>query len=134
MELFFIATGVYHKLKTFETYMQSIPWVLPFKDKEGKDHKQAVYGMLEPIQLYRYIFPKEELDSVLKTLDLPSDSYNEFNTQSKILRKILKLKPIPKPDDKAIKRLLNKEHVAIKAIGIKEDKMVNHDGMVHEGL
>lgn len=135
MELYFVATGVYHKLKQFETYMQAIPFKVPYKDKDGKEHFDYYYGMLEPIQLYRYVFPKEELSSVIKTLNLDGGSYSILNTQAAILRKMLKLKPIPKSDDKALPKLLHKDWVAIIGIGIKEDReLKEEDGKTHEAL
>ena len=135
MELYFMATGVKHELDYFENQMQFMQFLLPFKDKDGKEFKQPLYGGLEPIQLYRFIFPKEHLNEVLKTLDLPSEAYGEFDKQAFALRKILRAKPIPKVPKDTRARLFHRGNIAIKGIGIKEDREQTFDnGCTHEAI
>lgn len=132
MELYFAATGVKHELDFFETQMQCMPMHLKFTDKEGKPWVQPIYGMLSPIKLYRYIFPKEYLGDVLKTLNFGYDK--GFNPQKFALRKILNAKKIPKVEDGKA-RLFHQGNVGLMAIGIKEDDVRTfHTGETHEAI
>jgi len=121
MELYFLATGVKHELDLFETQMQVQPFLLPFKDKDGKEWKQPIYGNLAPINLYRFIFPQEYLDEVVKMLNLETERYPMFNKQQFALRKILNAKKIPKPKPETKLRLFRKGNIGLIGIGIKED-------------
>ena len=135
MELYFLATGVKHHLDNWETYMQSMMFNQPYKDKNGNPQIQATYGMLEPIKLYRFIFPKEYRDRVLKTFNLPNGKYPGFNGRAEVLRRIMKAQKIPTPDEKALPMPFCKLPIAIQGIGIKEDKeFVNQFGNTQEGL
>jgi hypothetical protein len=135
MELYFLASGVKHDLDYFEKEMQFKPFTLPYTDKDGNKKSQFIYGMLSEMKLYRYIFPKENLDNVLKMLDLPNNSYSMFNAQAFALRKILNAKKIPKPNPDAKTIMTGFKNVAIKGIGIKEDKMRTFDnGCTHEAI
>ena len=135
MELYFLATGVYDKLALWETTMQGKKFNLPYKDKKGNKKIQEFYGMLEPIRLYRYIFPKEYRDSVLNMLSLPSAKvYPGFNSRAEVLRRIMKAKKIPTPDINA-KRIPHIQlPIAIQGIGIKEDRTAIVNGNTHEAL
>jgi len=137
MELYFAASGVKHELDVFETQMQCIPFGLPFKTKEGDEMIQPIYGMLSPIKLYRYVFPKEYLDEVIKTLGLETAHkyYSSYNLQATALRKILRAKKLPKPKEEAKPRLINKFNVGIIGIGYKEDKEItDKQGNTLEGI
>lgn len=137
MELYFIATAAKHRLDLFETQMQTMPFLWDFKTAEGKKMKQPIYGILQPIQLYRYVFPKEYLNNVLATLGLgvQKDGYKQFDKQAFALRKILKADPIPIIDPKTPARFFNKDNVALKGIGIKEDSMTTDElGRSYEGI
>jgi hypothetical protein len=135
MELYFAASGVAHELDYFEKNMQFLPFELPYTDAKGTKKKQLSYGMLSPIKLYRYVFPKEALDIVLKTLDLPNKSYPKFNLQARALRLALNAKKIPKPKDDAVAYNVGFKNVAIKGIGIKEDPIQTFaNGCTHEAI
>lgn len=135
MELYFLASAVKHKLDFFETQMQTLRFPLKFKDEKGKEKIQILYGMLQPMKLYRYIFPKESLNCVLNTLNLGENRYPMFDKQGFVLRKALNAKKIPKPDLKVPPILINTENVAIKGIGIKEDvEMTFPNGLTHEAI
>jgi len=83
MELYFAATGVKHELDLFETLMQGQVCALPFTDKDGNKMVQPLNAILSPINLYRFIFPKEYLDEFVKMLDLGEERYPMFNLQQK---------------------------------------------------
>ena len=139
MELYFLATGAAHKMLLFEQRLNTIPMLLPFTTKEGKQMAQPIFPMLEEIKLFRYVFPKEHLDEVLNTLEFPvekqKDNYTAFNLQVWSLKKILNAKTIPQPNPKAKPYLINKENIALKPIGIKEDVTATFpDGNTHEAI
>jgi hypothetical protein len=134
MELYFLASGVKHDLDLFEAYMQTMPFNLPITE-DGLVKVQPIFGMLSPINLYRFIFPKEELDTVINTLGLvePEKAYPMFNMQAAALRKIMGAKKLPKPKGKK-RRLYPDINVGLKAIGYKEDKEISYCGVTHEGI
>jgi hypothetical protein len=137
MEAYFLASGVKHELDLFESVMQSQVFDLPFK-KDGKAYKQPYYGILAPIKLYKFVFPKEYLDEVTKMLNLDGKQYSQFDKQGFILRKALRAKKIPKPKEDTPKRYFPQLNIAIKGIGYKEDKPYSYeiDGskIEHEGI
>lgn len=131
-----MATGAIHNIDVFEARMSTLPLMLPF-EKDGKKYKQPMFGMLEPVKLYRYVFPKEHLDEILKTLDFPENvNYKRFDKQKLFLRKALGLKKTPIPKEDAQPFLIHKMGVALKDIGIKEDvdNMTFPDGTIHEAI
>lgn len=137
MEAYFLASGVKHELDLFESIMQSQPFDLPFK-KDGKEMKQPYYGILAPIKLYKFVFPKEYRDQVVKMLKLNGKQYSQFDKQAFALRKIMKAKKFPKIAPKTPTRYFPKMNLAIKGIGYKEDKPIEYerDGskIQHEGI
>jgi hypothetical protein len=137
MEAYFLASGVKHELDLFESVMQSQVFDLPFK-KDGKDYKQPYYGILAPIKLYKFVFPKEYLDQVTKMLSLDGNGYPQFNLQATAMRKIMRAKKFPKAKKDTPKRYFPQLNLAIKGIGYKEDKDFSYeiDGskVEHEGI
>ncbi|KKL81595.1 hypothetical protein LCGC14_1993170 [marine sediment metagenome] len=137
MELFFIGTGEQRHLRLFEERLNTIPMMLPFTTKEGKKMEQPLYGMLQEIKLYRYIFPRAYKNDILKTLNFPNtlnSHYDRFNPQTLAMRKILGLKKITKPKGGEA-FFINADCVGMKAIGIKEDKDVTFpNGNTNEGI
>jgi hypothetical protein len=137
MEAYFLASGVKHELDLFESVMQSQVFDLPFK-KDGKDYKQPYYGILAPIKLYKFVFPKEYLDQVTKMLNLDGNQYSQFDVQAMAMRKIMRAKKFPKPKKDTAKRYFPQLNLAVKGIGYKEDKPMSYeiDGskVEHEGI
>jgi len=122
--------------------------VLPMKvkDKEGKDKIIGCPCYLRPFRMYDLIFPRDQLDIVLNTIkpvneiDLVDGKGNSkaFKTQIAMLRKLMKLKKIPKRDETkgqvAIPEDLFK-NIRVVGFGIKEDiDFVNETGVTQEGL
>ena len=139
MELYFLATGEYQQLKFFETQMQTIRYEHKGVDKNGKPIKEAKYGMLQPINLYRFICSKEHMPIVIKSLGLPKakedDNYNMFNSRAWALKKMMRAKSIPKPDASVPIIPMNLQNLAIKGIGIKEDaELTDEHGQTYEGI
>jgi hypothetical protein len=92
MKLFFAMRGVKHDTDRFITELQGK--YFPYKCDAGEYQLQL---NVQPIQLYCLGFPKEQLQTVLRTLN-PSVWHNSLNFLSKILRKFLHLKKIPEID------------------------------------
>jgi len=141
MELYFAATGVKHELEYFEKQMQFQHFLLPFKDKDGKEWKQPIYGILAPMNLYRFVFPKEYLNEVIKMLEFDDEgvaqNYKKYDKRALIMRKILKAKPLPKEIPKNTKmRLFKRGNVGLIPIGFREDEPNYKDpnGTTHEGI
>lgn len=91
-----------------------------------------------PLGIYEYVFPKENLETVLNTLETEIIPYKIKGIYLSMLRKMMKLKKIPKYK-KEEKYLWLKQHVSIIPIGIREDKDmvdITHEckGWTHEAL
>jgi hypothetical protein len=134
MEAYFLASGIKHQLDLFESIMQSQVFTLPFQ-KDGKDYEKPIYGVLAPIRLYKFVFPKQHLDEVVKMWDLDGNVYPQFNMQTLALRKLMKAKKFEKPKcDTAIRFKPQNLNLAVKGIGYKEDKDIEYNGYKHEGI
>lgn len=98
---------------------------------------------LLPFGVYEYVFAKESLDMVLRTLDAAKDS-GSYGVRFKgvvlsTLRKLLKLKPVPKYEKEGDIYLWGKAHVSLVVLGIREDgeivgSFVDDKGWKHEAL
>lgn len=94
-----------------------------------------------PFGLYEYVFPKEDLDLVLRTL-VPSankDRYSLGEIRNKVLRKIVKAEPLPDYALQGNKFLWVKENVEVIPIGIRKDSEIvgnalYDDGYTHEAI
>ncbi len=127
-----------------------------FRDMEAQKHlmpmtkgkkKRGVWipGAIRelPFGVKEYVFAKESLDMVLRTLDAAKDS-GSYGIRFKgvvlaTLRKLIKLKPIPKYDKEGDIYLWGKAHVSIVVLGIREDTdiigiYIDDKGWKHEAL
>ncbi|KKL13437.1 hypothetical protein LCGC14_2525780 [marine sediment metagenome] len=113
---------------------------------KGKKHRGAwIPGQIRdlPFGVKEYVFAKESLDMVLRTFNA-SISKGEYGVGFKrlvypSLRKLLKLKPIPKYEEKGDVYLWGKVFVSIIVLGIREDgeimgEYIDDKGWTHEGL
>ena len=95
-----------------------------------------------PFGLKEYVFPKESLDRVLRTFNAAIKGTYGISFKGMIyptLRKLLKLKKIPKYEKKGDLYLWNKIFVSIVVLGIREDGDIVGDypddkGWTHEAL
>ncbi len=113
---------------------------------KGKKKRAAwIPGQIRdlPFGVKEYVFCKESLDMVLRTLDAAKDSGSYGISFKKLvlptLRKLLKLKPIPEYEKKGDVFLWGKTFVSIVVIGIREDGeivglYVDDKGWTHERL
>ena len=94
-----------------------------------------------PLGVKEYVFPKESLDMVLRTLKVCGNDYGiRFKAlMYTMLRKTLKLKKIPKYKEKGDVYLWGKIFVSIIVLGIREDgeivgEYIDDKGWTHEAL
>ena len=120
MEFYFFATAPYHWLKLFEAQMQSQIMTLNYKEPNGTPKTQQFYGMLEPVNLYRYVFPKEAEQLVVNTLLDNSSHLVPKSLQWAIQKGIGLRKPVEPFGN--FKMPLKTEGIRILPIGIKEDE------------
>ena len=94
-------------------------------------HKTAGTGVLNvmanPVQLVEIIFPREHLDCIVNTLGGEKalggqESVGYIKKYIRWFRKFAKLKPIENIDAKILQLPINKEHIEIIGLGIKDDK------------
>lgn len=102
MHLTFLSYGTVEELEQFEKWWSTRTVMLPF-EKDGVKGKQAHQVSLRKLQPYDLIFPKEYLPHVLNTMPNLQTSWDTWNVKGTIfnrliqgLRKLIKLKPIPK--------------------------------------
>lgn len=127
-EVYFAATGPLHWLKQFEQYMEAQPFFMPYTAPTGQPQSTTISGLMEPIQLYRYIYPDNPATRsfVLKTLmrgKIGSPGQIGLSLPIFALRKALGLKEIPdvgNVNDGPIMPVPT-EHLQIAMIGFKED-------------
>ena len=112
---------------------------------KGKKKKGAwIPGQIRelPFGVKEYVCCKESLDMVLRTFN--ASKSGEYGVDFKrlvypTLRKLLKLKPIPKYEEKGEIYLWNKSFVSIIVLGIREDgeivgEYIDDKGWTHERL
>ena len=153
MHLILMTRGIIGKMEEWTALLraQRFPWKI--KDlKTNKEELKMLQGALRPIQLWEYVFPKESLNDVLGAMDIKGEKLRpEVNAPAWMLRKFMKLEPIPKEDKRTVTGYrpfgeLNKEKmpvipicdlrtkgVAVYPIGIKQDKTMNHHFKLEDG-
>ena len=112
---------------------------------QGKKHKGVwIPGQIRelPLGIKEYVFPKESLDMVLRTLGDGGPGVYGIRFKGlayPFLRKVLKLKPIPKYEKKGETYLWGKAFVSIIVLGIREDRElvgehIDDNGWTHEAI
>ena len=150
MHLFAAIRGNINAVNQFITELQGK--YLPFKWRDSPDkpfQDMSVQLNIQPIQLYSFVFPESSKDLVLSTI-LGQSVPNKISGSTIIkedkgagkpnnprykkfvwmLRKLLKLEPIPKYDETKIMPI-TKNSMEIVGIGIKKDGL---DKNGNEGL
>lgn len=134
MHLYVIGRGHNDSLKRWENDLSA--QFFPVYDKNGKikKNKQGQTLMrrlsVRPVQLYEIAFAEEELQNVLSCVcpeEYVEDRYSFIKRGLQALRKILKLKPVPKPTK--INSLMQPNQidkaVSIIPVGLKADARDN---------
>ena len=140
MELTFITRGKSDEVYEFAKWLSTRHLPLKLHKADGTEEVQLMECQLRPLQLWQFVFPKENLDIVLNTLNLPRDdkqSFQGYNINPKLfaLRKLLGAKPIPQPVDKLSKMFMPYDrfkHVGIIGVGLREDGDIAE--MTHERI
>jgi len=138
MEYYFFLTGNIDLQNFFLENLKSQSFNLAVRDALGSPQNQGLYGIVEPIQLFRYIFPEESLPIVAKTLnaDAPNPLYDQLKLPLWTIRKALGLKPVPKSGLPNVQLPVRKEHLQIISVGVKEDpkRVMARSGAFQEAL
>ena len=143
MHVDFIPYGERSCVERLMRDMESQKHLMPMT--KGKKHKGVwLPGQIRelPLGIKEYVFPKKSLDIVLRTLS--AGGYGEHGIRFKrlaysFLRKLLKLKPVPKYEKKGETYLWGKAFVSMIVLGIREDralvgKEIDDKGWTHEAL
>lgn len=131
--------GVERMLRDMEAQKHLMPMT------KGKKKKGAwIPGQIRdlPFGVKEYVFPKESLDMVLRTFNAADSGVYGINFKKlvyPVLRKLLKLKPIPEYEKKGEIYLWVKVFVSVVVLGIREDGeivgvYVDDKGWTHEAL
>jgi len=134
MELYFLTRGKSQVVDEWANWMSHNFLPFPIKNPaSGETVTGLMESQLRPIQLWSFVFPREQLDVVLNTFNLDGGDQNQFvngyNINPKLwaLRKMLGCDPIPKKSDR--KDIINQiplpkerlQHMNILGIGLRED-------------
>ena len=126
MHLYFLIRGIKQQVDLFEMFMQTQMFRWDRVDLTTKEIITCnVQGSLRITPFgYEYVFPKEHLNEVLTMLDI-RNAWSLGKAQTFFIRKMLGngFKKIPKYEDVATNRYIEKRGIAIYPIGIKEDVM-----------
>ena len=147
MHLVLLTRGIQRQVTEWANLMQAQRF--PWKRKNlntGKEEALIVQGALRPIQFWEYIFPEECLTDVLGGMEIKGPiTRPEIKSMSWFLRKMLKLKPIPKQENITVTgyrpfgdldgqpmpttpvHIMTAEGVAVYPIGIKDDPKKDYD-------
>ncbi len=142
MHIDFIAEGWQKELDEFERWMETRVFPMEIEHKDGKKEIIQVPGALRPRRAYTYVFPRENLDLVLNTLGFNDSVHKVDKKGTKILghtisviRKFLRLKPLPKPDKSKGTFPMVTKNVRLVGIGMRDDiDFVNEHGIKQEAL
>ena len=141
MHFFFLTRGSKTHVDEVVKFLETRTVGLPFIDKDGKKGVQPLAGMLQPIQLWSYVFPEEYLDTVLNSLNCDNEKRKRWVNNKKMkaltagLRLMMGAEPLPKV--KGNKKFLMPENalqfVSVIPIGIKKDGYGTFEnGSTHE--
>ena len=145
MHLRFITTGWDKDLDYMEKWIGQMILPMKVKNKKGKEETIGMPCYLRPFRMYDLIFPRDQLDVILNTLKPVTEislfdgkGTKVFKNKLTWLRKLMKLKKIPKPDESKGEVALPEDlfkNIRLVGLGLKEDvDFVNPSGVTQEGL
>lgn len=134
MHLVFATRGIKQDVDRMIKNLESLylPWMI--NNEKGEKEQAYVQAMLQPVQLWSLVFPKEHLDSMLRTLK-PSGTLGQKGAPLQLpnrtlslaaLRKFAGLKPIPKWEPQGSNFPIWNANTQVLGIGIKEDYTNEH--------
>lgn len=129
MHLIFGTRGIKKDVDNVVKFLETHPFPMSYKDAKGKKGMVPIQGMLQPIQLWSYVFPEDAKDAVLRSLLKRQWIYPE---DAKVracitgVRKIMGAEKIPDFDLEGTKMFLPPEsmkNISIVPIGVKYDTL-----------
>lgn len=131
MEFYFAMSGPLHWQKLAENQLEAASFSIPYTSATGQLLQQNMNGLLEPIQLYRFICPEAAAPLVARTLkwNVQSTAKDRVNGLGILaLRKMLGLKEYKPADAGALDPRgpvlpVSLDHIQIVPIGYKEDAL-----------
>ena len=115
--------GIKHEVDRAITELQGkkLPWKF-----QGQD--SLIDLAVRPIQLYEFVFPKEHLQTVMRSLFIsltnPEGKINwnpKHTKYLKIMQKAMGAKPFPELEKNGVTIPFNRNNIEFFGIGIKED-------------
>lgn len=139
MHVAFIPYGTRPEVELLLRDMEAQNFLL-FLKKNKKVKAINIHGAIRqmPLGIYEYVFPREYKDIVLFTLKAKENRYDLNKIFLKIINKLVKLKPVPKYEEKKYFPWI-KENVNIITLGIREDIDLTetegqHKNWTHEAI
>lgn len=143
MHAFFLTRGIKKDVDELVKFLETRSLALPYVDEEGNKKVMPVQSMLQPIQLWSFVFPENHKDEVLNSLKFDKGNRERWiqNPKSKIMVEGLRLAlgADKIPEFKRDKFLFlpqdSLKNISIIPIGVKYDA-VNTDlgGNIHEAI
>lgn len=125
MEYWYFLTGPKHMQDLHATHMQSVNFFIPAIAPNGQSIQHQIKSGFEPVQLIRFVFPREAMPLVVNTLGTENKKGFALNAAGLALRKSLGLKDINdywKPEMKNDAKMpVSLDYCHIIPLGIKDD-------------
>lgn len=136
MHLVFLTRGIKHYVDHFINELSTRYLPVQYM-KDGKKIDDALQLRVCPVQLWDISFPEEHKDAVMGTVFAQTQGVvvKQRGHLSKfiwLLRKGLKLDPIPEYEKGKILAMLQPKNIDILGIGVRPDKWREQDGTVTE--
>lgn len=129
MHVVYMTRGHINDVGILNDFLKTKVFLTPYIDKNGKEILQPETGILQPIQLWSYVFPSQYKDHVFTALNFQNADryiYNDPKIKGALwaarkamgLKKIQEIKPIQQPLWMPKEAMKN---IAVYPIGFKED-------------
>ena len=157
MHIVFGISGIKHDVELAIKWLETRMFELPVTDKDGKKQTAFIgsnFRQTPFFNLYELVCPREYLYKVINTLNLKpyvnvtngkgtnkkgvnkGKAMRKFATHVNVIRKIMKLKKLPKPDETAGEIPFPKNlNIRFIGVGYKDDiDMTFPNGLTHEAI
>jgi hypothetical protein len=98
---------------------------MPYKGYDGKDYNISL--LIQPIQLWSMVFPKQNLQHILHTIPDGNFHKEQSSFLFKLLRKKMGAKPVPEMDNTTLGFPIYKQNIEIMHIGVIEDGQYDNE-------
>lgn len=145
MHAFFLTRGAWNDVELVMDFLKTRVLWLECTATDGSKIKVPYSGLLQPIQLWSYVFPKEYQREVCTALKFhekdrftPPGLKNDLSLS--VLRKLLHCEPVPSftpvPDGQGLFMPVHAlANVQVTPIGLKKDvDVVETSGLTHEAI